>query len=301
MRLLMALCLAWVATGASAAPRVERDIRYRESPGVAARLHSLDLHLPPARSAARAPVVVMVHGGGWSIGDKANPGFVQPKAAWFNARGFIVASVNYRLSPAVKHPAHIEDVCAAIAWVSRNIAKRGGDPRRIYLLGHSAGAHLAALAGVDHGRLRAAGVDPGSIRGVILLDGAGYDIPRQFPVASRLGMLGTMYRDAFTNDPAVQRDASPALKPVKNPPPYLILHVAARPDSKTQSEILAKALARGGGKATIIAVPGKNHMTINSDCGKPGDPVTAAVAGFLDGETAAGTPLPARRIFRARR
>lgn len=273
--------LAFTLATLAAAPAVERDIVYLKRPGTEPRLTSLDLYPPAAKSRKPAPVMVILHGGGWSLGDKSNSGFVQPKTAWLNRHGLLVASVNYRLSPAVKHPAHINDVCAAIAWLQRNAARHGGDPRRIYLLGHSAGAHLAALAGVDRQRLVQAGADPASLRGVILLDGAGYDIPRQYPIASRLGLLGGMYQAAFTNDRDVQRDASPALKPIKDPPPYLILHVAARADSKTQSELLAAALRKAGGKATVTAVAGKNHITINRDCGKPGDPVTRAIAAFL--------------------
>lgn len=274
--LLAALALASLASG-----KEVRNIPYITRPGTPANLTSLDLHLPDTKPAKPQPVFILIHGGGWSVGDKRNQTFVEPKTTWLKSQGFAVASINYRLSPAVSHPAHEEDVCAAIAWVQKNIAEHGGDPERIYLLGHSAGAHLAALAAIDQARLKAAGVDPKVIKGVVLLDGAGYDIPKQIPAAQRIGPLATMYRDAFTLDAKVQIDASPALKPIKNPPPFLICHVAWRTDSGEQSNLLAAALRKAGGTATVVSVPGKSHMTINADCGKPGDPVTVALASFL--------------------
>lgn len=261
--------------------RTVNDIPYVRREGVPVKQTSLDLYLPDAPTKKALPVFILIHGGGWSIGDKDNRTFIQPKANWLLSQGFVVASINYRLSPAVSHPAHVEDVCAAIAWVEKNIAKFGGAPDKVYLLGHSAGAHLAALAAVDRTRLKEAGADASAIRGVVLLDGAGYDIPRQMPVASKTALLGKMYRDAFTLDPEVQRDASPALKPIKNPPPFLILYVGWRIDSRNQSMLLAEALRKNGGKATVTGIPGKTHMTINADCGKPGDPVTVAIANFL--------------------
>ncbi len=269
-----------VACCPAAGARVIRDIRYVERAGADPRLTSLDLHLPENKPAEPAPVMVLIHGGGWSAGDKGNRGLVAPKTGWLLARGFVVASVNYRLSPAVTHPAHIDDVCAAVAWLGKHAAEHGGDPRRLFLLGHSAGAHLAALAGIDRRRLAAAGADAGAIRGVILLDGAGYDVPRQV-AAALLPRVRRMYLAAFTADAARQRDASPALKPIVDPPRFLLLHVAARADSRRQSEALGAALRAAGGAATVAAVAGKTHLTINRDLGRPGDPVTRAVAEFL--------------------
>lgn len=258
---------------------VIRDLAYGNEP-----LQKLDLYLPDAKSGQPRPVIVAIHGGGWAFGDKAHANFIQPKTAWFNDHGCIVASINYRLSPAVTHPSHIEDVCAAIAWVQQHIGKHGGDPQQLILLGHSAGAHLAALAGVDHAKLKAAGADAKGIRSVILIDGAAYDAPRQIANTS-LPKFKEMYLKAFTKDIEVQRDASPTLKVATleaTPPPYLILHVAARADSKDQSDRLAQALQAKGGKAKVVPVAGKTHGTINHDLGKPGDPTTTAVAEFLE-------------------
>lgn len=257
-------------------------------------LQTLDLYLPDKAEGAR-PVVVAIHGGGWAIGDKSNRSFVQPKARWFNQHGFIFTSINYRLSPAIQHPAHVEDVCSAIAWVQTHIGRYGGDPSKIYLLGHSAGAHLAALAAVDQQRLKKAGAKPGSIRGAILLDGAGYDIPKQMRTGSPLARVEGMYADAFTLDPKVQANASPALRVTVKPPPFLILHVKHRRDAASQAQILERALEAKGGKITVVPVYGKTHMTINGDFGRPGDPTTQAAAEFLGLPT---EPKPRRKKLR---
>lgn len=243
-------------------------------------LQALDLYLPEKKAAKPWPVFVLVHGGGWSAGDKSNSRFVEPKVSWLNDAGYLAVSINYRLAPATKHPGQVEDVCAAIAWIQRKIGALGGDPQRIYLLGHSAGAHLAALAAVDGERLKAAGADPSAIRGVVLLDGAGYDIPVQYAPMREGSIMEKMYRHAFTTDPAKQRDASPVHRVTVKPPPFLILHVARRPDSRRQSRLLADALEAKDGTAKVIAVD-KTHATINADCGKPEDPVTVALGNFL--------------------
>lgn len=257
-------------------------------------LQKLDLYLPETGKEPH-PVVVAIHGGGWAIGDKTNRTFVQPKTGWLNEHGFIVASVNYRLSPKVTHPAHIEDVCQSIAWIQKHIARHGGDPKRIYLLGHSAGAHLAALAAVDQKRLRAAGVDPRAIRGAILIDGAGYDLPRQMRTGTPLARDAGMFVKAFTLDPKVQQDASPALKVTAKPPPFLILHLKNRRAATTQAEVLAQALRSKGGSVTVVPVFGKTHMTISWNLGRPGDATTRATARFLGLPVA---PEPLRKKLR---
>ena len=241
----------------------------------------LDLFIPDEAPAKPRPVFILIHGGGWSMGDKSNSNFAEPKTTWLMKGGYIVASINYRLAPAAKHPAQVEDVLKSIAWIQKHIARHGGDPQRIYLLGHSAGAHLAALAAVDAGRQKAAGIDAKSIRGVVLLDGAGYDITRQYPALREGGYMQKMYRHAFTADPAAQRDASPVYRVTAKPPPFLILHVARRADSRLQSNLLADALREKGGQAKVVSIPGKTHGTINADCGKKDDPVTLAISAFL--------------------
>ncbi len=230
------------------------------------------------------PVVMLIHGGDWTKGDKSDEGLLVPKVAWLLEQGYVVVSVNYRLVPDAKHAEQVEDVCRAIAWVQKHVARYAGDPERIWLLGHSAGAQLATLAAVDADRQKAAGVDRRALRGVVLLDGAGYDVPRQIASLRKKSPMKAVYQKAFTDDPAAQFNASPVSRVSVKPPPLLILHVADRKSSADQASALAEALKAKEGQVQVLATAGKTHESINADCGKPGDPVTAAVAGFLKHE-----------------
>lgn len=256
---------------------VIRDIAYGGGPSIPDGLQMLDVHVPAG--AAAAPVLVFIHGGGWAIGDKRR---LDQKLLWWCGRGGIVVSVNYRLSPAVVHPAHIEDVAAAVAWVLDHIAEHGGDPRRVYVAGHSAGAHLAALVACDDRRLAAHGRKPGDLAGVICLDGAGYDLPRRMEDTGT-GIMASMFEGAFTTDRVVQEDASPVHRltgVLGTPPPFLIVHSSLRGEAKRQAETLAGALRKVGGRAEVRGFL-KTHQAINRDLGDPEDSLTALVEAFV--------------------
>ena len=205
----------------------------------------------------------------------------KPKA--FNERGYVLVSVNYRFHPAVTYKQQADDVAQAVRWVHDHAKEYGGDPGRIFLMGHSSGAHLAALVGTDGRYLEGAGLKLSDLSGVVLLDGAAYDIPSQIRQAP-LPVMKQVYQDVFTNDEATQKDASPIthISKGKNIPPFLILHVARRQDSKAQSEALAASLRQAGVAAKVVPAEGKTHATINQDLGKPGDAPTHAVFEFLD-------------------
>ncbi|MFO0978876.1 MAG: alpha/beta hydrolase [Planctomycetaceae bacterium] len=183
-------------------------------------LQTLDIYAPKA--AANAPVVVFVHGGGWNKRDKDEVGS-QPKL--FNAAGIIVVSINYRLVPAVTHPENVRDVAAAIAWISKNIAKHGGDPGRIFVMGHSAGSHLAALVATDDRYLAAHGLHRSQLAGVISLDGSAFDIPDRVRNGSET--IAENCRRAFGNDEKVQQDGSPVnhVQGETGLPPFLLIYL----------------------------------------------------------------------------
>lgn len=267
------------ALAQSVAPR--QTFRYAQSPGAPANLQSLDLYPGPRG----APLLVFIHGGGWRIGDKQNGAAGQEKAAFFNAQGFSYASLNYRLSPNVQHPAHVEDVAAALAWLHDNADAQRFDRDRIFVMGHSAGAHLAALVAVDPRRLGAHGKPLSLIKGVIPLDGAGYDVTRQAPATiARGGFLGQMYAGAFGSDPAGWRDASPALlvERGRGIAPFLIVH-ASRRDAISQSRQLAQALRDAGGEARLFEARGYTHADVNRRIGREGEQVTDEIMKSLRG------------------
>ncbi len=252
---------------------VHRDLVYGEDPA----LQSLDV-FAPAQSPKPRPLVIFVHGGGWSEGDK---GRHVRKGMWFVRQGFVYASVNYRLSPAVRHPSHAEDVARAVAWLRAHAARFGADPERVYLLGHSAGAHLVALVATDVRLLASHGERGHFLRGVILLDGSGYDLTVRVPKARPPSQQ--MFLQAFGEDPSVWKDASPVHHAglSRVPPPLLLFYVAGRKSSQTQARLFSDRLRKVGGEAHLVGVAGRDHVSIVRRLGLPGDPVGRRLLRFI--------------------
>lgn len=252
------------------------------APGTVEHAYGADpkqrLDLVKPTGVAKAPVLLFVHGGGWSIGDKAHA--AGGKAKWANGKGWAFASANYRLVPQATVEQQAADVASAIAWLRANAAREGLDPDRIVLMGHSAGAHLAALVGTDPQYLKVAGVPMGAIKGVVLLDGAGYDIAQQ--VAAPRNPVKSRYDAAFGADPERQAALSPTRHAAApNVARWLILPIERRQDSQAQSKGLADALTKAGASATVVAVPGESHGSLNKGLGEAGDFATEQVEGFL--------------------
>ena len=277
------LAITTLAT-AQGADRRQARLEQREAPGATEdaygpdRLQRLDYWAGKSR---KAPLVVFVHGGGWKRGDKRMMAGSAKLRHW-QAQGYAVASVNYRLVPDATVEQQAADVATALAWLSDNADALGFDGGRIVLIGHSAGAHLAALVGTDPQWLRGVGMDPSDIAGVIPLDGAGYDVPAQMGENPRL--MGDTYKQAFGTDPARQRALSPTFHAAApNAPAFLILHVQ-RVDAAAQSRALGKALRQAGTPATIQGFAGRGlrgHMEINRSLGEADYPATAVVDAFL--------------------
>jgi len=260
-----------------------RTICYAPIDGADRNLTSLDVHVPQTGDAPEdgRPILVMIHGGGWRGGDKNNAGMVRQKVPFFTGAGFVYVTINYRLSPAVTHPVHVEDCAAAIAWVHAHAKEFGGDPDQIYVMGHSAGAHLAALIAADPARLGKHGLPLTTIKGAVLLDGAAYDVERQIESvgANRSGL----YRAAFGDDPAGWPDASPTLhaREGRAIAPMLIFHTGHRADAAAQAKELARRLTAIGTPARTVHAADRDHAGMNTCIGVIGDPYTAQVLAFL--------------------
>jgi len=234
------------------------------------------LDFTPA-AARGAPLVLFVHGGAWSFGDKRAAAHMAPH---FHGRGYAFAAINYRLVPNASVEQQAHDVAAALASLLRDSAALGIDRRRIVLIGHSAGAHLAALVGTDPVYLAAARVEMGPVAGIVLLDGAGYDVPRQMAAAGPL--LRRMYLNAFGADEAAQRRLSPTLHAAApNVSSFAIVHSSRRPDSTAQARALAAALNGAGSWARIFAVD-DSHGGIFRQFGRPGHEATLATDRFIE-------------------
>lgn len=223
------------------------------------------------------PLVLYIHGGGWSRGDKAQT--ANAKAVHFLRQGYAFASMNYRLVPDATVEQQAADVANAIAWLREKAAKLGIDQRRIVLMGHSAGAHLAALVATDPSYLGQAGVPMEEIAGVVLLDGAAYHVPSNVDDGPRL--VGHMRRSAFGEDEARQVRLSPvAHAQTPNAKDFLILYVD-RTGAPGQSMALAELLRRAGTGAEARLVEGSSHMRLNRNLGAEGDHATQMVDDFV--------------------
>lgn len=131
---------------------------------------TLDLYGGDGTEKRKRPVVLFIHGGGWRQGDKSN---VRAQPEGFVSRGYLFASANYRLDPPVTPRDQGADVAAAVAWLHAHAADHGGDGDTIFLIGHSAGAHLAALVGTDRRLLAAHRLEPAALAGIVLLEAPG--------------------------------------------------------------------------------------------------------------------------------
>ncbi len=254
-----------------------KDIPYVVPAPAKPKLTQLDVYQPAGGE--KLPVMVFIHGGSWWAGDKR---LDSHKPTFFTGRGYVFVSVNYRLSPKVQHPVHVEDVAKAIAWIHANIAEYGGDPNRIFLLGHSAGAHLAALVATDERYLKENGTDLSAVKGVIVLDGGGYDIPAI--VNSGEPFAKSRFKRAFGDTVSVWKDASPLshVAAGKGIPPFLLVHAGKRKVSREQAETFAKALHDAGVRAEVFHAADKNHLTVNRAIGDDEDETTQAIMTFLN-------------------
>jgi arylformamidase len=234
----------------------------------------VDLYTPDD-AVGDAPLVVFVHGGGWQIGNRS---LVQAKPQHFKDAGYVFASAGYRLLPDAQVESQAADLGAALKALRAQAETGGFDRDTIVLMGHSAGAHLAALVASDP---QYAGDAFGAIRGVVLLDGAGYDV--MTAAATPTMELPTLYKDVFGTDPARQKALSPITHVGgKDAPHWLALYVAERPGSKMQSEALMGALAKAGKDASAVAITGTDHGRMNRELGtEAGKAQTEAVDAFL--------------------
>lgn len=267
---LIVAALSLANSGDPAPIRVVRDVAYIKDGRHPEGKDKLDLYLPAGR--AGSPVIVWIHGGALQEGDRTQETAVGRR---FAAAGIAAAVVSYRLSPAVGHPAHVQDVAASVAWVKRNIAEHGGDPGRIFVVGHSAGAYLAALLGTDERYLAAQGLSLRDIHGVVPVSG--------FFWVERSGVAPDRPKTVWGSDPRVWIDASPAHHLRAALPPMLILYADGdEPWRRQQNVDMAEALkdARSPPSA-LVQIPKRSHMSIWEKLSEEGDPTSERIITFV--------------------
>ena len=266
------------------AQKLTSDVPYSES---GHQRHALDIYTPQKASSEKLPVIFWIHGGGWVVGDKNDVG-LKPKA--LTERGFIFVSTGYRLLPEVKMEELTGDVAKSLGWVHRNIGKYSGDPKRIIVGGHSAGAQLAALICVDARYLKREGVSFDVLQGCVPVDGDTYDIPKIIMTAEHRQTLygGKMFtlghRQKFGNDPGKHVDFSAVTHVArgKGIPPFLLLYFAGSPDTRAQAQRLETSLREADISAKAFGKRDTNHSRLNNDLGSADDPATEEFYKFLD-------------------
>jgi arylformamidase len=283
MKCSASLLIAFALLSEAQAQDVKRDIPYADP---AHERQVLDVYSLPG--AKNRPVVFWIHGGGWQVGDKSD---VQQKPRAFVEKGFVFVSTNYRLLPGVDMATIVRDIARSIHWVHDHIAEYGGDPKRILVMGHSAGAQLAALICTDDRYLRAEGLSLAIIKGCVPVDGDTYDVPaiivtgetRRREHGQPQAKFG--HREKFGDDPAKHRDLSAVTHVTagKGIPPFLILHVADNPDTTAQAQRLGAALKGASVPATVFGARETHHSKISADLGLADDPATKALFTFVAG------------------
>jgi acetyl esterase/lipase len=208
---------------------------------------TLDIWAPRQAGERPLPVVIFFYGGGWNDGAAADYGFA---GAAYAGSGFIAVVPDYQLVPSVRFPAFVEDGALAVRWVRDNIGRYGGDPGRITLAGHSAGAYIGAMLTLDQRYLRKAGVDPRTVRAAALLSGP-YDF---YPFTETRG------QDAFGAWPN-PAETQPISFARADAPPMLLVHgTADRIVMPHNSTRLADRLKQLGAPVTLRLYNGVGHI-----------------------------------------
>jgi acetyl esterase/lipase len=260
------------------------------------------------------PVLLMVHGGCWMIGDKDFFGIYRDVAEGFASLGLVVVTINYRLAPWVKHPEHVKDVARAFAWTRKHVREYGGDPDAIFLCGHSAGGHLVALLATDESLLRdkelgLTDADRKAIRGVIAFSGV-YKIPhgeefnklmqgmvmglaqpgkkgRELPpelsrIVRQAGAYLNPFPLIFGDDPRQYQQASPLSHVRPGLPPMLLLYAENElPLLAQMARDFGEALKKVKNDVEVVCMEKRNHNTLFFWAGNSDDPAAKAVLKFV--------------------
>ena len=203
--------------------------------------------------------------------------------------GFVFVSMNHRLLPQVEMGDIIRDVAKAMRWTHDHIAKYGGDPTRMLVMGHSSGGQLAAITCTDDRYLKAEGLSLSMIKGCVPVDADTFDVPAMIEVAEtrarahHLPLPTNGHRQKFGNDPVKHRDFSAVTHVArgKEIPPFLILHISGSADTGAQARRLANVLQGADIPVRVVSAREATHNSINDNLGTSGDPTTAALFQFV--------------------
>lgn len=262
------------ANGKNAGPVPDlKDVAYGSE-----NLEKLDVFFPGKKSNyALAPIVMMVHGGGWCVGDKGGAMMTENKVTRWVPKGFLFISINYpMINDGSNALAQANHVAKAVAFIQANAQKWGADPTKLILMGHSAGAHLVSLVNADARIRQINGGHP--ILGTVSLDAGAIDVVKQMP--NVYPFLKTRYLEAFGNTQAEWIAASPFHQIDRTAAPWLgVCSTTRKDDPCGQANAYADKSTRLGIKASVQP-ENKNHSAINKELGIPGN-YTSGVEIFM--------------------
>ena len=257
--LVLVLCITLVAYADH--DNLQKDVVYGNALGQSLLL---DVCRPP--QPGLHPIALLIHGGGWSTGDKAGsnkPGDGADITPWFkplSESGFVWFSINYRTAPSSLWPACYEDVKTAVKWIKLHASKFGGDARHIVVIGHSAGGHLAFLLGTEE--------DPAlrveSIVGCAPVTDFEYELPIRKEISKSLQMLHSISKEITPQAHAVLKDTAPINHVHKQMAPFLIIHGQADKTVPIQESINFQAKVQAmGGVCDLIQISGAPHRLLS--------------------------------------
>lgn len=256
--LLMAATFASPSRAADVRSAVEThtNLTYYTGEGADKYRHRLDLYVPKGKR--DVPVMMFVHGGGFTVGIKDQYAFV---GQVFASYGIATAVISYRLSPKTSYPGHVQDVARAFAWLRAHVSEYGGTPDKIFISGHSAGATLVAMLGSDPAYLREVGESLDHVAAVIPISGS-------FTQSGRSAMFQSptpVDREVVANASAINHVAGPH-------PPFLILYGDMdMPRTGEDAVQMAKALKAAGNSAEVHEIGGHAHMDMITGVMNPAD------------------------------
>lgn len=288
-----------------------RNVAYHDGPKADSVRHRVDLFLPKGKT--EYPVVVLVHGGAWLVGDNRCCGLYSSIGEFLASQGIGAVLPNYRLSPRAKHPEHIKDLARAFAWTKQHIGAYGGDPKQLFLVGHSAGGHLVALLATDEQYLKAHGCSSADIRGVVGVSGV-YEIPPgptevelggNSPRSVRLDQMTPLrkanqpgapatgsdsgrpvslnvFGPVFGDDPQVRQAASPIRHVRPGLPPFLLLTAQKDlPLLPDMAQDMHRRLRQEGCESQLLKIAQRNHNSIVFKAIERDDPTAHAIVQFI--------------------
>jgi len=244
----------------------KEDIAYYEGKDADPVKHKLDLYLP--RGQKDFPVLFFVHGGSWRSGDRK---MYTALGNVFAKNGIGTVIISYRLSPAVQHPGHVQDVARAFAWTHANIAKHGGRPDQVFASGHSAGGHLVALLATDESYLKAEKCSFADLKAVIPISGVYVIVPNR------------IFEPAFGKDETVVKNAAPINHVREHLVPFCMIYAEKDyPTLDAMAEQMCRALQKCKCEASAMCMKERDHISIiRQAASSEADPTTQAMLVFI--------------------